>query len=223
MLSAASAWSSCSSAKLIRSTSLTPGLAVALRADPGNSGSAAEVEGAVMPRVVSSSRAHIQLACACASSTSSVPEAAVGNEAGAGAVKGGSLLAALFRAASSRCVSLSQSVSDSHRRVKAFPQSQRCRLLMLAFRRLLAGGAGPSTGRGLFVVAELARGGRAGGGSAEGAGAEAGSRPNATSTPRRNCAEFVAKVSGAREGLDGLHSAGWAGFAARYALPAGDA
>ena len=109
MLSAASAWSSCSSAKLIRSTSLTPGLAVALRADPGNSGSAAEVEGAVMPRVVSSSRAHIQLACACASSTSSVPEAAASNEAGAGTRGGGSLLSA---AASRWCVSLSRFFVD---------------------------------------------------------------------------------------------------------------
>ena len=210
MLSAASAWSSCSSVKPIRSASLTPGPAVVVRGNPGCSGVDAEVRGAVD-------------ALAHAGSTSSVSKAAVGNEAGAGAGEGGSLLATRFRAAWSRCVSLSQSVSDSHRRVNAFPQSQRCRLLMLAFRKLLAGGAGPSTGRGLFVVAELARGGRAGGGSAEGAGAEAGSRPNATSTPRRNCAECVAKVSGAREGLDVLHSAGWAGFAARYALPAGDA
>ena len=105
MLSAASAWSSCSSAKLIRSTSLTPGLAVALRGDPGNSGIDAEVGGAVMPRVVSSSRAHIQLACACASLTSSVPEAAASNEAGAGTRGGGSLLSA---AASRCCVSLSR-------------------------------------------------------------------------------------------------------------------
>ena len=214
MLSAASAWSSCSSVKPIRSTSLTPGPAVVVRGNPGCSGVDAEVRGAV------DAPAH-------AGSTSSVSKAAVGNEAGAGAGEGGSLLTALFRAAASTCLSRSQAVSDSHRRVKAFPQSQRCsRLLMLACRKLLAGGAGPSTGRGLFVVAELARGGRAGGGSAEGAGAEAGSRPNATSTPRRNCAECVAKVAGARdEGLDVLHSAGWAGFAAaaRYALPAGDA
>ena len=47
MLSAASACSSCSSAKLMRSTSLTPALAVALRGDPGNSGIDAKVGGAV--------------------------------------------------------------------------------------------------------------------------------------------------------------------------------
>lgn len=157
LLSAASAWSSCSSAKPIKSTSLTPGPAAVVRGNLGCSGVDAEVRGAV------DASAH-------AGSTSSVPKAGTeldgneagaacldGNEAGAGAGEGGSLLAALFRAASSRCISLSQSVSDSHRRVKAFSQSQRCRLLMLAFRRLLAGGAGPSTGRGLFVVAELAQ------------------------------------------------------------------
>ena len=109
MLSAASAWSSCSSAKLIRSTSLTSGLAVALGGDLGHSGIDAEVGGAVMPRVVSSSRAHIQLACACASSTSSVPEAAASNEAGAGTGGGGSLLSA---AASRCCVCLSRFFVD---------------------------------------------------------------------------------------------------------------
>ena len=130
-------------------------------------------------------------------------------------------MTALFRAAASTCLSRSQAVSDSHRRVKAFAQSPRRRLLKLAFRKLLAGGAGPSTGRGLFVVAELARCGCAAGGSAEGAGAE-----DATSTPGRSCVEGVErveKVVGAREGPDGLQSAGGAGFAARYALPAADA
>ena len=168
MLSAASACSSCSSAKLMRSTSLTPALAVALRGDPGNSGIDAKVGGAVVPRaVVSSSRAHIQLACACASSTSSAPEAAASNEAGARTGGGGSFLLA----AASRCESLSR----------------------------------------FFVVAELATcgmpgspGSCAGGGSAKGAGAEEGSRPNATSMPRRNCAVRVDKGAGAHEGLDGL-------------------
>ena len=114
-------------------------------------------------------------------------------------------MAALLLAASSMCVSLSEPVSDSHRRAKFLPQVQRRRLLRLAF---FAGGAGPFTDRGTgrFGAAELARSGMAD--SPDGPTGGAG-RPKVTSIPRRNCDECVAP-----EGL---------AFAARYALPAADA
>lgn len=142
-------------------------------------------------------------------------------------------MAALL-AASSMCVSLSESVSDVHCRAKFFPQVQRRRLLRLAFRKLFAGGAGPpltSRGTGLFGVEELARCGMADspdgptvGGSAKGVGAEEGRRPNVTSMPRCNCDEGVRTGGGAPESRDAvLRWAGCAGCAARYALPAGDA
>ena len=112
-------------------------------------------------------------------------------------------MAALLLAASSMCVTLSESVSDSHRRAKFLPQVQRRRLLRLAF---FAGGAEPFTGgTGLFGAAELAWSGMADSPD----GPTGGGRPNVTSIPRRNCDECVPP-----EGL---------AFAARYALPAGDA
>ena len=142
-------------------------------------------------------------------------------------------MAALL-AASSMYVSLSESVSAVHGRAKFFPQVQRRRLLRLAFRKPFARGAGPLTARGtgLFGVEELARCGMVDspdgptvGGSAKGVGAEEGRRPNVTSMPRCNCDECVAKRGGAPERRDAveLRWAEWAGWAARYALPAGDA